>query len=182
MDPDYPAGAQAQRWRAEGRSEDANAMAALARRPTAHLAAHRRRGGGARPLRDHRRGAQHRVPVLVAYFIPNRGCGGFSAGGARGAAGYRAYVRAVARGIGRRRAVVVVEPDALAQAFSSCVTRAHRAGRFALLRFAVRTLAATPRARVYLDAGNAGWIPPRPGWCGPCAPRASRGPTASPST
>ncbi len=160
VNPDYPAGGQAQAWRAEGRSADAAAMAALARRSTG-VWLPTDDGAEARARTVTQLAARaHQVPVLVVYFVPNRGCGGFSAGGARSAAGYRAYVRAVAKGIGRRRAVVVVEPDALAQTFSSCVTPAHRSGRFHLLRFAVRTLAATPRARVYLDAGNAGWISP----------------------
>ena len=160
MDPDYAAAAQTERWRVEGRSEDAQAMAGLARRPTAIWLTH---GDGvtARARSVTTRAARRdRVPVLVAYFIPHRDCGSYSAGGAPSAAGYRTFVRALAEGIGSRRAVVVVEPDALAQSFSRCLTGSQRAERLALVRFAVRTLRARPRARVYVDAGNPGWIRP----------------------
>jgi endoglucanase len=160
VDPDYAAAAQAARWRVEGRTEDARAMTLLARRPTAIWltlgdgVASRARSVTTRAQR------RDRVAVIVAYFIPYRDCGSYSAGGARSAAGYRAFVRALARGIGPRRALVVVEPDAVPQGSSACLTRSQRAERAGLLRFAVRTLGATRRARVYLDAGNPGWIRP----------------------
>ena len=54
------------------------------------------------------------LPVFVAYNIPGRDCGQYSAGGANGADAYRKWIRAFANGIANRKAVVVLEPDALA--------------------------------------------------------------------
>src|SRR5919197_1546088 len=58
--------------------------------------------------------AAGRVPVLVAYDIPQRDCGGLSAGGAGSAAAYKSWIRAFAAVSGTRRAIVVIEPDAVA--------------------------------------------------------------------
>ena len=54
-----------------------------------------------------------RVPVLVAYDIPFRDCAQYSSGGAVDTASYEAWVAGFARGIGRRKAVVILEPDSL---------------------------------------------------------------------
>lgn len=99
------------------------------------------------------------TPVLVAYNIPLRDCGGHSSGGASGPAAYRAWIGQLARGIGRAPAIVVLEPDALAG--MGCLPRAQRRQRTALIRAAVATLSALPRTAVYIDAGNPGWIPAR---------------------
>jgi endoglucanase len=101
-----------------------------------------------------RRGA---LPVFVAYNVPLRDCGSHSAGGARSAAAYARWIGAVAAGIGRRRAVVVLEPDAIPGL--DCLSAARRRERLALLARAVRTLEARPRIAVYLDAGHSGWQP-----------------------
>lgn len=53
------------------------------------------------------------VPVLVAYNLPGRDCGAYSAGGARTTDDYIAWVSAMAKGIGRDPAIVVLEPDGL---------------------------------------------------------------------
>ncbi len=97
------------------------------------------------------------VAVLVVYDLPGRDCGQFSAGGAADEQAYLDDVRAVATGIGDRSALVVLEPDAVAQSVQGCARRtADRTRR--LLRSAVDLLAAAPAARVYLDAGNATWV------------------------
>ncbi|WP_055553306.1 glycoside hydrolase family 6 protein [Streptomyces sp. NBRC 110028] len=98
------------------------------------------------------------TPVLVAYNIPHRDCGGHSAGGAANGASYRGWIEQIALGIGDREAIVVLEPDAVAQVVDRCVPRRAVGPRLALLRDAVAAFAALPRVRVYLDAGNAGWI------------------------
>jgi endoglucanase len=98
------------------------------------------------------------VPVMVVYNVPNRDCGQYSAGGARDTAGYRQWVRQVARGLKGRRAVVVLEPDALGL-LAKCLSPADQEERLGLLSDAVRVLAAGAETRVYLDAGNARWIP-----------------------
>lgn len=99
------------------------------------------------------------LPVLVAYNIPQRDCGGHSGGGANGAAGYRTWIRQFAAGIGSRRAVVILEPDALAAI--DCLAPADQQLRLDLLADAVRVLAGHDRIATYIDAGHSGWRPAR---------------------
>jgi endoglucanase len=96
------------------------------------------------------------VPVLVAYNIPNRDCGSHSAGGARNAAAYRQWIQQFAAGIGDRRAVVILEPDALPMV--SCLSGSARGERVGLIGEAVALLA-RPNVAVYIDAGHSNWIP-----------------------
>ncbi|MCW2572457.1 MAG: 1,4-beta cellobiohydrolase [Frankiales bacterium] len=98
---------------------------------------------------------QHKVLVAVLYALPQRDCGGASAGGLTAAA-YRRLVQAIASPLGRSRAAVVLEPDALA--LIGCLSPAAARERYALLRDAVSVLAGAGAA-VYLDAGHSGWIP-----------------------
>ena len=101
--------------------------------------------------------AAGRVPALVAYDIPQRDCGSFSSGGAGSADAYRAWIRAFAAGIGGRRAIVVLEPDALAG--MDCLNATDRATRVSLLADAVRVLSAQANTYVYLDGGHDAWQP-----------------------
>jgi endoglucanase len=106
--------------------------------------------------------------LLVAYHVPGRDCGSYSAGGSGSPAGYRAWVREFARGIGSRPAVVILEPDAIPQAITeSCLSDEAKATRYALLADAVRTLRRRPNVAVYIDAGNPGWIRPPSALVGP---------------
>ncbi|MEU8577693.1 glycoside hydrolase family 6 protein [Streptomyces asoensis] len=103
--------------------------------------------------------AQGRVPVLVAYAIPDRDCGGASEGGAPDLDAYAGWIDAFAAGLGSGEAVVVLEPDSVAQ--TDCLDGAARAARLAALARAGRVLkAANPRARVYYDAGHSAWNTP----------------------
>ncbi|MFF4591097.1 glycoside hydrolase family 6 protein [Streptomyces sp. NPDC001388] len=103
--------------------------------------------------------AQDRVPVLVAYAIPDRDCGGASEGGAPDLDAYDGWIDRFAAGLGSGETVVILEPDSIAQA--GCLPEARRADRFASLARAGRVLkAANPRARVYYDAGHSGWNAP----------------------
>ena len=97
------------------------------------------------------------VPVMVAYNIPNRDCNQHSAGGVGSASEYRGWVRDLAEGIGKRRAVVILEPDAVA--LVSCLTAQGQAERFSLLRETVTMLKKETGATVYIDAGHARWVP-----------------------
>ncbi|WP_328753156.1 glycoside hydrolase family 6 protein [Streptomyces sp. NBC_00285] len=102
--------------------------------------------------------AQGRVPVVVAYAVPDRDCGGASEGGAPDAGAYDAWIDRFAAGLGSGEVVVVLEPDSIAQ--SDCLSVAQRAARFASLARAGRVLkAADPKARVYYDGGHSGWHP-----------------------
>lgn len=98
------------------------------------------------------------LPVLVAYNIPQRDCGGLSAGGAKSAADYRAWVDAFAAGVGSRKAVVVLEPDALAGL--GCLSATAQSTRYSLLSYAVKKLNSYPAIATYLDAGHSGWQSP----------------------
>ena len=106
------------------------------------------------------------VPTLVLYNVPGRDCWQYSSGGASTDAAYRAWVDGVAAGLrGAGRAVVVVEPDGLANLPSDCPSAypgrdadAMTEGRHADLRYAAaKVRAADPEALVYLDAGHSAW-------------------------
>ncbi|MET7402567.1 glycoside hydrolase family 6 protein [Dactylosporangium sp. NPDC005572] len=143
---------QATEWRA-GRPADAALMDRLARTPTAlwlgDWTADVRAAADAAVTEAAATGA---TPVLVAYNLPGRDCGGHSRGGAGDEAGYGAWIRALAVGIGARRAAVVLEPDGLAQLCGDT------AARYRMLGDAVGVLGAGPATAVYLDAGNALWL------------------------
>ena len=94
------------------------------------------------------------LPVFVAYNIPGRDCGLYSAGGARGSDAYRRWIRSFAGGIRGRNALVILEPDALPG--MDCLNTERQRDRMALIRDAVQTLKAQ-RALVYIDAGHARW-------------------------
>jgi endoglucanase len=160
VDPRSPAALQAARWRSEGRPADAAAMKLLAARPTAAWLVDGRNVSARVQSFTLQAARVHKSSLLVAYYIPSRDCGGYSAGGAPSARAYRAWIRAFARGIGDRRATVILEPDAVPDAVSGCLSRPAAAERYALIRSAIHTLTTLPRATVYLDAGNAGWILP----------------------
>src|SRR4051812_36081855 len=155
LDPASDAAKQAAAWRTS-RPADAAQMDKIAAQPQARWLG----GGGgdiaaATSAATSAATAAGAVPVLVAYDIPQRDCGSYSAGGIGSADAYRTWIRAFASGIGSRRAVVVVEPDALAG--MDCLSAADRDLRLSLLRDAVSVLAARPGVSVYLDGGNAPW-------------------------
>jgi endoglucanase len=95
------------------------------------------------------------LPVLVAYNIPERDCGGDSAGGASNASTYTTWMAQFAAGIGQRPAIVIVEPDALAA--MDCLDSTDQQTRVGLIAAAVHTLKSETNALVYIDAGNPDW-------------------------
>ncbi len=98
-------------------------------------------------------------PLFIAYNIPKRDCGQYSAGGATQGDAYRLWIAAFARAIGQQRAAVVLEPDALGL-LKKCLSDADQKERLDLLRFAVHAFEEQKNTAVYIDAGNAGWIEP----------------------
>jgi len=94
------------------------------------------------------------TPVFVTYNIPNRDCGGHSAGGATSDAEYLRWNALVADTLKGHRAVVLVEPDSLGH-LSTCPELATT--REATLRSAVTTLSAAGIPS-YLDGGNSNWV------------------------
>jgi endoglucanase len=160
VDPANPARRQVARLRSEGNAHGAAAVARIAVQPTGNWFTDARDvEAKARSLTSRATRAGRSV-LLVAYYIPGRDCGSFSSGGAGSGAGYRRWVARLAGGIGRRRATVILEPDAIAQALSGCPAAGASEQRYALLRRAVALLKAHPRVSVYIDAGNPGWIQP----------------------
>jgi endoglucanase len=95
------------------------------------------------------------VPVLVAYNIPQRDCGGLSGGGGSSAEDYRGWIASFARGLAGRRAIVILEPDAVAN--MDCLSSADKATRISLMQYAVQVLKAEGKTAVYLDGGNPRW-------------------------
>jgi endoglucanase len=98
------------------------------------------------------------LPVLVAYNVPNRDCGQYSAGGASDANAYLQWIAGFAEGIGERTAVVVLEPDAL-PLLAQCLSPEDQVKRLELIRSAVQVLRRKPGVSVYIDAGHSQWVP-----------------------
>jgi endoglucanase len=103
------------------------------------------------------------VPAFVVYNIPGRDCGSYSAGGAQSTAAYEAYIDAVAAAIGSHKAVITLEPDALANLPSDCgypsIVDAGQltTDRYTQINYAVDKLETGPSTSVYLDAGHSHW-------------------------
>ena len=157
VNPNNPAGRHAAAWRAS-RPGDAALLRYLGEQP--EVAWIGDWSGDVRAEVDRTvtaMAAAGALPVLVAYNIPKRDCGRYSAGGARGVDGYGRWVRGFAAGLRGRRAVVILEPDAVAA--SDCLGARDRDARFAALRDAVAVLK-QQGAAVYLDAGTATWHRP----------------------
>ena len=148
-DPDSNAARQARKYEKQGRTADARLMRSLSRVPQAFWFT----GGTPKQVREdvdrtrRRSDRGEATAVLVAYNVPGRDCGGYSAGGARD---YRRWIDGFADGIGNRRAVVIVEPDALAVRLRAA---RHRQARG---QAAAR---GCPGAAVYVDAGHSRWQP-----------------------
>jgi endoglucanase len=157
VDPSSPAKRQADAWR-RSRPGDAALMDKIAAQPLAQWV-----GGWnvdiGRDVADavSRITGARALPIFVAYNIPGRDCGQYSAGGANGSDAYKSWIRDFADGLGNRRAVVILEPDALAG--MNCLSPALQQERINLIHYAVRVLKAKGAA-VYIDAGHARWVAP----------------------
>ena len=156
VNPDTSAARQVAEWQ-DTRPEDAELLEKISFRP---IAAWFDRDEDVTEVVDEyvtRAREADTLPVLVAYNIPNRDCSANSEGnGATSADEYRAWIRAFADGIGSRKAVVILEPDALA--LLDCLPESQRSSRVALIRDAVEVLEKRPNVSVYVDAGNPRWM------------------------
>lgn len=160
VDPESNAARQVREWR-ETRPHDARLMHVLASVPGA-------RWFGESASYDEIHGyvkaaeRKQKIPVMVVYGIPNRDCGLYSAGGADDDAHYKGFIDVFARAVGTSRAIIILEPDALAQTAgdeaAGCLSAEAQEQRYELLRYAVRTLGSLEAAKVYIDGGNAGWV------------------------
>jgi endoglucanase len=107
---------------------------------------------------------EHAVPVFVAYNIPGRDCSQYSSGGAPTDAAYDAWIDAIGKALGNAKAVVIEEPDALADlpgycgsAYAAEFPGITNTTRIDDVRYAVSTLEADPNISLYLDGGNSAW-------------------------
>lgn len=158
VDPDSNAGRQVERWK-DSRPKDAALLKKIADQPTAAWF------GDWTPLVEHAIAryvdAHARIdalPVFVLYNVPGRDCGQYSKGGAIGSEPYKRWIDGVRKGIGNRRSVAVLEPDALGL-LDKCLSHADQKERLGLLRYAVHALESLPGAAVYIDAGHDAWLP-----------------------
>ena len=102
-------------------------------------------------------GSVDSLRVMVAYNLPNRDCGQYSKGGVEGPEAYREWISEFAAGIGRKKAAIILEPDALG-GMTDCLNDADQEVRMALIQYAVTVFRSLPRTAVYIDAGNANWV------------------------
>nr|WP_203950241.1 glycoside hydrolase family 6 protein [Microbispora rosea] len=157
--PEPEAQRQADTWEAEGRKADAALMRALAAVPHSVWLN--------RPIGEvvgvitatMKLAADHdAVPVFVTDHIPLLDC---SDRGAPDERTYRDWIDKVADGIGTGRAVVVLEPNSLAElpGTDDCPSggQAGMAERYRELGYAVDRLGSLPHTAVYLDGGIKGW-------------------------
>ncbi|MFI7133449.1 glycoside hydrolase family 6 protein [Nonomuraea sp. NPDC050153] len=160
VQPDTDAARQARTWSVQGRTTDAALMRALSQVPQAIWLAGGSTADVSRTVREAVAQAEGRrtVPVFVTNNIPGRDCWN---GGAPDTASYRAWIDAVAEGIGNRPAVVALEPSGLARmpGGPECPQGGEAASvqRYGDLSYAVETLTGLARTAVYLDGGLAGW-------------------------
>jgi endoglucanase len=159
VDPTSPAVRQEIRWRAVGRTQDADQIAKISRQPQG-IWLTSDPGRVEQEARSVAQGAAAagRTPVVVLYDLPHRDCDGYSSGGAPNADAYRYWVSRVVRGLGRSAPVVILEPDGIALAMEGCLSDQQRTERYGLLSDAVDALVGQDDAQVYLDAGNPGWV------------------------
>jgi len=159
VDPAGAAPTQVRTWREQGRTADADQLAKLADQPVPLWATGDpvKVTGQVRGFVDAAGRARQR-PLLVLYNIPGRDCGQFSAGGAPDAEHYRAWLGKVLDGLAGRAATVIVEPDAVPHEIDGCGHNAAGTDRAALLTETVGRLKDAGPLRVYLDAGNPGFV------------------------
>ncbi len=157
LNPDGHGPAAVREAEAAGRVDEAAALAPLAEQPVATWFTN-----PGDPFVEVERLSQAaatagQLPVLVAYYVPNRDCGLYSSGGASGVDEYLTWMGSLAAGLGDRPAVVVLEPDAIAQAVEGC-PEVDPAERYDWLSEAVAILDRQPATRIYIDAGNSQWV------------------------
>ncbi|HYJ74573.1 MAG TPA: glycoside hydrolase family 6 protein [Kineosporiaceae bacterium] len=157
------------------RSGDLKDAVGIARMVTTPQAVWFNGGTPAQVRRDVHRTVQaaarrHAVPILVAYNLPFRDCAQYSAGGATDTDAYLRWISAFAAGIGRRPAVVILEPDGLGiipnntdlnGAKEWCQPTAPGATpqeRYRALNGAVDRLGAHSATKVYLDGTHSAWL------------------------
>ncbi|MGA4849041.1 glycoside hydrolase family 6 protein [Streptomyces sp. G5(2025)] len=163
VNPEGTAAKQVAAYEKDGAKDDAELTRKIARQPVAEWLVPENAQDQARGFTEAAEKAD-RDALLVLYNIPHRDCGQYSGGGAADGDAYRAFVDQVARGIGDRRATVILEPDAVLHMVDNCTPEQFHEERYDLLRGAIEKLKSLKNTKVYLDAGNAGWQNPDSLW------------------
>jgi cellulase/cellobiase CelA1 len=101
--------------------------------------------------------ASNTTAVFVTYDIPDRDCGGYSAGGTTESQ-YNAWVDQIASTIKGTRSVVVVEPDSLAMLSNADCSSVVDSDRYSILSREVSAFSAAGIPS-YLDGGDSNWVP-----------------------
>ncbi|MFF6987906.1 glycoside hydrolase family 6 protein [Streptomyces sp. NPDC010273] len=158
VDPASPAAEQIQLWEREGRTQDAALLKRIADEPAALWPAGEIDPGPVVRAATSAARQEGRTALFVAYDIPHRDCGQHSAGGAADADAYRAWIGKFAEALGSSKALVVLEPDAVAHTVDGCTPGEYQDEREQLLSEAVVRLKQQSGTKVYLDAGNPAWI------------------------
>ncbi|MFD5080753.1 glycoside hydrolase family 6 protein [Streptomyces sp. NPDC058371] len=157
VDPASPAVQQSQLWQRQGRTQDADLLKRIAEQPVAQWPAGEDPGSIIRAATSAAT-QEGRTALFVAYDIPHRDCGQHSAGGAVDADAYRQWIGRFAEALGDSKALVVLEPDAVAHIVDGCTPGEYHEEREQLLAEAIVRLKQQPNTKVYLDAGNPAWI------------------------
>lgn len=160
VDPSGAAAEYVRRLERAGRRAEAAIIRRIADRPAATWFTDARPGYADRARQlVLAAGRAGKLPVLAFYFIPQRDCGNHSRGGAGSVDTYKKWILTLTTAMRGTRALVILEPDAVAHAVRGCLRGRAAQQRLALLSWAVATLRTVPGVRVYLDAGHPAWVP-----------------------
>ncbi len=156
VDPNSDAKKQADAWRSS-QPQNASFMDKIANQPTTFWMGN----WNSDITGDTRRNvqaaqSQGAMPVFVAYNIPQRDCGGYSAGGSGSPDAYKQWIRSMAAGIGSAKSAVIIEPDAIA--LIDCLSGSDQQTRYSLIRDAVSVFKSLGNTAVYIDAAHPGWL------------------------
>jgi endoglucanase len=158
VDPNNPALAQAQTWKTS-RPADASIMEKIGSQSTAiWLGGWNSDVQGDVAKATEKSSAQNAIATFIAYNIPGRDCGQYSAGGANTKDEYLSWIRKISAGLGQNKAILVLEPDGIA--LIDCLSNQGKYERLMTMSAALDILKANSNTKVYLDAGHAGWINP----------------------
>lgn len=150
--PNTPAAAAAAQFRAHGMTHNAKLMELISSQPTAAWLTHdTSRALSQVTATTKLASGEGAAAVFVAYDIPDRNCG---EGAGASQTKYLRWIGEIAKGIGPRDTIVILEPDAVSFAVAGCPIS------LKLLGSAVQKLVQASGARVYIDAGNPSWITP----------------------
>lgn len=156
VDPQNPALTQAVTWQSS-RPQDALTMKKLGAEPSAIWL-----GGWNTDVKKDvattidKAKKDDAIVTFIAYNVPGRDCGSYSAGGVGSKDAYIKWIKEISKGLSDGKAILVLEPDALAGI--DCLSPQAKEERFTMLSNAIDILKSNKNTKVYLDAGHSGWV------------------------